>query len=235
MPAIFIIGAGPNVGKATAEVFSAAGYKVALASRSNQVGGNYRHYTFDATKPDDLPAVFEQVEKDVGIPSVVVYNAAKGGQTKTDEPFQDMDFFRANLNINTVSPFVAAREAIKGFDKLGASGLGHSGGTFIFTGNLLNKTAVQGLMSFGMQKGAGAHMIQYLALVAFKDKPYKFYYPDERRPGGHYVTNDLNGKGHADLFLDLAKDPKQRPWNQTFVTGEGYQVFPSPEAMTWDG
>lgn len=74
MPTVFIIGAGPNIGKASAEVFSAAGFQVALASRTNKVGGNYRHYTFDATKPDDLPAIFDQVWKDLGIPSVVIYN-----------------------------------------------------------------------------------------------------------------------------------------------------------------
>jgi hypothetical protein len=34
-----------------------------------------------------------------------------------------------------------------------------------------------------------------------------------------------NGEAHASLYLDLAKDPEQRPWLQTFVKGTGYVDF----------
>ncbi|KAI0885903.1 NAD(P)-binding protein [Annulohypoxylon maeteangense] len=234
MPTVLIIGAGPRVGQASAEAFAAAGFQVAVASRKQNTGANYRHYTFDAAEPDKVPALFEKVSADLGIPSVVIYNAYKGGMTPPDSPFElGLEDFQAGLNVNTTTPFIAAREAVKGFEKLGPSQLGPAGGTFIFTGNMLNISAIPGLMAFGMQKNATANMIRHLALAAYNGKPYKFYYADERHADGSYVTTDLSGPGHAELFLGLAKNAKQGPWDHTFVSGKGYVEFPQQESLAW--
>ncbi|KAI0836713.1 NAD(P)-binding protein [Hypoxylon sp. FL0890] len=234
MPTVLIIGAGPNVGEASAEAFAAAGYQVAVASRTQKLDAKFRHYAFDASKPETVPALFEQVSKDLGIPSVVIYNASAGRITSADKPFDvDLDYFQDTLKVNTVSPYIAAREAVNGFEKLGPSGLGPSGGTFTFTGNILNITAAPGFLPFGMQKSASASMIQHLAVAHYVDKPYKFYYVDQRREDGHYVTSELDGRAHAELFIGLAKDPKQGPWDHTFVKGKGYVEFPRQEYLDW--
>ncbi|XXH04247.1 ferric reductase [Hypoxylon texense] len=230
MSTVLIIGAGLNVGKACAETFSAAGFQVAVASRTQKLDAKYRHYVFDASKPETVPALFEHVSADIGVPSVVIYNAYAPGGTDTERPFDiDLDAFRKDLNINTVTPYVAAGEAVKGFDKLGTSGLGPTGGTFIFTGNSLNAAALPGFMVFGMGKSAGAHMVQHLALATMHDKPYKFYYADERHEDGTHMTTDLNGDAHAEVYLELVKDPTQRAWNYIFVRGKGYVEFPRRE------
>ncbi|KAI1097743.1 NAD(P)-binding protein [Jackrogersella minutella] len=236
MPTAFIIGAGPNVGQAVAETFAAAGFQVAVASRTPKLDAKFRHYVFDGSKPETLPAVFEKVSADLGVPSVVIYNAYKGKVETADNPFGDIDLdtFKENLGINTLSPFVAVQEAIKGFEKLGPSGLGPAGGTFIFTGNITNVSAIPGFLVFGMQKSATASMIQNLALASYPDKPYKFYFTDERRSDGTYVPQGLSGPAHAAIYIDLAKDAKQRPWNQTFVYGKGYVEFPRKEFLPWN-
>lgn len=36
---------------------------------------------------------------------------------------------------------------------------------------------------------------------------------------------DLSGEGHAKHYIELAESEKQGPWQQTFVTGEGYKRF----------
>lgn len=77
------------------------------------------------------------------------------------------------MNVNATSAWVSAGEAIKGFESLGAEGLGPEGATFIFTGNLFNFTVAPKFLTFGMGKSASSHMIQHLALVAYNDKPYK--------------------------------------------------------------
>lgn len=74
MPTVLIIGAGSNVGLATAESFLGAGYSVAVASRSNKTGSKFTHFPFDASKPDTVPSLFAQVQEAFGTPSVVVYN-----------------------------------------------------------------------------------------------------------------------------------------------------------------
>ncbi|KAI1441552.1 NAD(P)-binding protein [Annulohypoxylon stygium] len=235
MPTALIIGAGPRVGQDAAEAFAAAGYQVAVASRKQNTNPKFPFYPFDATEPEKLPSIFEKVSADVGIPSVVIYNAHDGGKmTPPDSPFANgLESFESGMRVNTTSPFIAAGEAVKCFEKLGPAQLGATGGTFIFTGNILNVTAVPGLMAFGMQKGATANMIKHLAVSIYNDKPYKFYYVDERHEDGTYVTSDLSGSGHATLFLDLVKDAKQRPWDQTFVTGKGYVEFPVKEFLLW--
>lgn len=74
MPVALIIGAGSNVGKATAEAFAAAGYTVAVASRTAKLDPKFKHFTFDASKPETVEDLFKDVRKVLGPPSVVIYN-----------------------------------------------------------------------------------------------------------------------------------------------------------------
>ena len=77
-----------------------------------------------------------------------------------------------------MTPYATAREAVAAFASLQASStLGPSGGTFIFTGNLLGLGIVApGFLPFGMGKSAAAHLVQNLALVAFDGEPYKYVF-----------------------------------------------------------
>jgi len=77
------------------------------------------------------------------------------------------DFSEA-LNVNTTSAFVAAQQAVLGFEQLPAS----ASKTFIFTGNALNTTVMAPLMLGGIGKSATAHMI-HSAAAAYADKGYK--------------------------------------------------------------
>lgn len=74
---LLIIGAGKNVGAAVASKFASEGYQVVHAARSITPGvtpEGYLGIKIDASKPSDITAVFETTKKEVGIPSVVVYN-----------------------------------------------------------------------------------------------------------------------------------------------------------------
>ncbi|KAH8700250.1 putative short-chain dehydrogenases/reductase [Talaromyces proteolyticus] len=231
MPTLLIIGAGSRVGQATAEAFANVGYKVAVASRTARLDPKFKHFVFDATKPETVPGLFKEVRKIVGIPSVVIYNAYAAHITKPEDPFETpIDQFHSSMNVNTTSPWVAAGESVKGFEDLGTEGLGAEGGTFIYTGNILNITVSPGFSTFGMGKIATSHLIQHLALVSYLDKPYKFYWGDQRLSDGQPLATGLSGPAHAELYLELAKDPKQRAWMQTFVKGQGYVVFPRQES-----
>ncbi|KAI0099401.1 NAD(P)-binding protein [Daldinia grandis] len=235
MPTVLVIGAGLNTGKAAADKFSAAGYQVAVASRTQKLDPKYPYYEFDGSKPETVSALFEKVTADLGAPSVVIYISAAGHISPPENPFDtELEEFRQGVDVNTTSPYYAAREAVKSFEKLGPSGLGPNGGTFLFMGNGLNTIALPGFMTFAIQKGATSHMIQSLALAEYDGKPYKFYYLDERHADGTYVTKDLSGIGHAEEFLKLAKDSKQGPWDYTFVSGKGYAEFPRVEFMPWN-
>jgi NAD(P)-dependent dehydrogenase (short-subunit alcohol dehydrogenase family) len=76
-PVILILGAGPRVGLTTAKTFASKGYKVAVASRSlkeTDSTDQQLNIKSDFNNPEDVVNAFAKVRKELGIPSVVVYN-----------------------------------------------------------------------------------------------------------------------------------------------------------------
>lgn len=59
------------------------------------------------------------------------------------------------FNINTLSPYIAIGEALKGFEKVEGPKV------FIYTGNRLNVEPFAPFLSLGTTKSAAAHMIAY--------------------------------------------------------------------------
>lgn len=148
-----------------------------------------------------------------------------------------MTDFNRDLNINTTSPFIAAQEAAIGFSQLSDS----ASRTFIYTGNVLNTTIIPPLLDLGVGKSATAHIIQSAA-SAYKNRGFKyaivvpkfakrttnkhrFYYGDERKADGSAAFG-VDGDAHAKLYLELAEEKAQGPWQQTFVKNVGYKQFP---------
>ena len=76
--------------------------------------------------------------------------------------------FTNSLNVNTVSAFAAAQQAVGGFAQLPES----AAKTFIYTGNILNTTTIPRLLDLGVGKAATSHIIQSAA-AAYKDRGYK--------------------------------------------------------------
>lgn len=238
MPVALIIGVGTVVGQASAETFAAAGYKVAIASRTQRLDPvKFPFFQFDAAEPTQVPVLFEKVHKEVGVPDVVIYNAYASGpvdRSKSSDGPAVFDFdsgtvedYQRRMNVNAISPSVVSQQAVKGFLKLEAEGkLGPGGATYLFTGNLLNDKPLPGFFGLGTGKITSAWAVEYLARTAHNDKPFSFYYVDERQPDGQPMWKGVNGPAHADVFLQLAKDPKQGPWQYTFSKEKGYAAFP---------
>ncbi|KAL9081281.1 MAG: hypothetical protein Q9157_000136 [Trypethelium eluteriae] len=242
-PVILILGSGPNVGQHVARAFAAKGYKVALASRSlkeEESTAGQLSISSDLSDPDTIVMVFSKVKALLGIPSVVLYNAGAASQNDKDDPLSlPLIEFTRDLNINTVTAFVAAQQAILGFKQLPDS----ASKTFIYTGNILNTTTIAPLMSLGVGKSATAHMIQSAA-SAYQDRgfkyllpilsrfvmkliKYRFYYSDERKADGSAAYFDISGEAHGKFYAELAEHKLQGPWQQTFVKGIGYKRFPA--------
>lgn len=76
-PVIFILGAGPGIGQSVADAFAARGYQVGQAARSVRDGfgeNGYLNIKLDLSNTPEVAAAFARVTKELGIPSVVVYN-----------------------------------------------------------------------------------------------------------------------------------------------------------------
>jgi NAD(P)-dependent dehydrogenase (short-subunit alcohol dehydrogenase family) len=158
-----ILGYGSNIGAAVAKKFASSGFKVAITSRKGTDSKTDEGYLFlkaDFTKPDSIPAVFDQVKKELlAAPAVVVYNAgAYTSPPDKESPFSiSTNTFVSDLNVNTVSPYVAAQQAVQGWETLPKE----SKKTFIFTGNILNTVVLPppGMMTLGTGKSASAYWI----------------------------------------------------------------------------
>ncbi|KAL4778428.1 putative short-chain dehydrogenase [Aspergillus varians] len=220
---VLILGSGPNIGQHVARAFAAKGYKVALTSRkpTENTSTDGIHIQSDLSDPDSVAGVFAKVKESLGIPSVVVYNAASGTSNKATNPLSisEADFTR-DLNVNTISAFVAAQQAAIGFAELPDS----ASKTFIYTGNILNTAIIPPLLSLGVGKSATAHVIQSAA-AAYDDRGFKFYYADERKPDGAPAYSSVDGEAHGKFYVELAGGKAQGPWLQTFVKDFGYKSF----------
>lgn len=146
------------------------------ASRSATAQGSEDtfHVPLDLSQPDSIEGAFEEVTQKLGSPpSVVVYNgknhaiaypwtclnqsddvsAAKREIHENGSFSLSVKAFTDALNINTVSLFAAAKAAHALKKDV----------TFIYTGNVLNRTVLPGFLTLGVGKSASAHIIQSLA------------------------------------------------------------------------
>jgi hypothetical protein len=76
-PVALILGAGPKVGLPAAKAFASIGYKVAIAARSLSESDSTEtqlNIKADFARPEEVINAFAKVRKELGVPSVVLYN-----------------------------------------------------------------------------------------------------------------------------------------------------------------
>ncbi|KAI1413648.1 NAD(P)-binding protein [Hypoxylon sp. FL1857] len=225
---VLILGAGPRIGASVAGKFASNGYKVAVASRSGSGTKNVEgilSLKADFAKPDSIPALFDAVKTEFHtFPNVVIYNAA----SLTNPPDKDSvlsvpaDSVASDLNVNTVSPYVAAQQAIRGWETLPKE----TKKSFIYTGNILNVSIVPAplFLDLGMGKSASAYWIG-VADASYSARGFRFFYADERQADGKIIGAALDGAAHGEFYAQLANHEGNVPWNATFVKSKGYVQF----------
>src|SRR5580698_4782778 len=112
-----IIGAGSGISASLARLLSASGLKVALAARQSaklaplaaQTGA--RTFDADASDPESMAQLFEQVDAAIGEPEVVIYNAS----ARSHGPLADIDpeSFRQAISVTAFGGFLAAQQAAR--------------------------------------------------------------------------------------------------------------------------
>lgn len=87
MPICAIVGAGPRIGSGLAQSFALAGHDIVLVSRNTahtdemaaavrEKGVRAHQFNFDATDPAATAEGLTRVQREVGLPDVVIYNPA---------------------------------------------------------------------------------------------------------------------------------------------------------------
>ena len=112
-----IVGAGEGLSASLARVFAREGIRVALAARQIEKLGalcsetGARAFACNATEPDEVERLFGLVEREIGVPDVVVYNAS--GRARG--AFADLvpaDVAQA-VAISAFGGFLVAQQAVK--------------------------------------------------------------------------------------------------------------------------
>jgi NAD(P)-dependent dehydrogenase (short-subunit alcohol dehydrogenase family) len=121
-----IVGAGEGLSASLARLFASHGIRIALAARKIEKLGalcretDARAFACDATKPEEVERLFGLVEREIGEPDVVVYNAsarARGAFTDL-EPAE----VAQSIAVSAFGGFLVAQQAVKRMlpDKHGA-------------------------------------------------------------------------------------------------------------------
>ncbi|MGN2390883.1 SDR family NAD(P)-dependent oxidoreductase [Pelomicrobium sp. G1] len=147
-----VVGVGPGLGWALVKRFAAAGMQVAMAARGKErleallqrepLTG-VRSYPCDATDAGAVAALFDQVERELGPPDLVVFNVGAyrpGGILEIDPA----DFERC-WRIGCLGGFLVGQAAARGMVERGR-------GTILFTGATASLRGSSGFANLAVPK-----------------------------------------------------------------------------------
>ncbi|MEM1305936.1 MAG: SDR family NAD(P)-dependent oxidoreductase [Pseudomonadota bacterium] len=226
-----IVGAGNGISGSFARQFAAAGGAVVLAARNvdkltpyaEEIGATC--ISCDATKLDDVDALFTRVDRDCASLDVVLYNAS----ARAGGPFTDVDAGKAAhaLNVSAYGGFLVAQHAARRMEKAGA-------GTILFTGASASVKGYKESAVFAMGKFALRGLAQSIAReLAPKGVHVAHFVIDggvrsvERgriEQSGDSPDRFLNADAIAETYMHVVRQPRSawtweielRPWVETF-------------------
>jgi NAD(P)-dependent dehydrogenase (short-subunit alcohol dehydrogenase family) len=155
-----IVGAGSGLSASLARLFAEKGLRVALAARTIEKLGALCHETgarafaSNATDPDEVERLFGLVEREIGAPDMVVYNAS--GRARG--PFTELvpgDVQQA-IAVSAFGGFLVAQQAVKRM-------LPNKHGAILFTGASASVKGYPQSAPFAMGKFALRGLAQSMA------------------------------------------------------------------------
>jgi len=155
-----IVGAGEGLSASLARLFTRQGIRVALAARGIEKLGalcaetGARAFACDATDADEVERLFGLVEREIGTPDVVVYNAsARARGAVTD--LVPAEVAQA-IAVSAFGGFLVAQQGVRRM-------LPHKHGAMLFTGASASVKGYPQSASFAMGKFALRGLAQSMA------------------------------------------------------------------------
>ncbi|MGF6610566.1 NAD(P)-dependent dehydrogenase (short-subunit alcohol dehydrogenase family) [Paraburkholderia sp. WSM4175] len=155
-----IVGAGKGLSASLARLFAAEGMQVVLAARDTGKLTNLVDETgalalsCDASRADEVAALFDQVERAFDVPDLVVYNAS--GRYRTAVEAIEAERLEAALRVTAFGGFLVAQAAAVRM-------LARGHGTILLTGATASVKGLAGSTPFAMGKFALRGMAQCMA------------------------------------------------------------------------
>jgi NAD(P)-dependent dehydrogenase (short-subunit alcohol dehydrogenase family) len=155
-----IVGVGEGLSASLARLFAREGIRVALAARSIEKLGalcaetKANAYACDATEPDEVERLFGLVEREIGTPDLVVYNASARARGALID-LVPADVAQA-IAVSAFGGFLVAQQAAKRM-------LPNKHGAILFTGASASVKGYPQSASFAMGKFALRGLAQSMA------------------------------------------------------------------------
>jgi NAD(P)-dependent dehydrogenase (short-subunit alcohol dehydrogenase family) len=155
-----IVGAGEGLSASLARLFAREGIRVALAARKIEKLGalcaetGARAFACDATDADEVERLFGLVEREIGVPDVVVYNAS-GRARGVFVDLVPADVAQA-ITVSAFGGFLVAQQAVKRM-------LPNKHGAILFTGASASVKGYAQSAPFAMGKFALRGLAQSMA------------------------------------------------------------------------
>jgi len=164
-PVALVVGAGDFIGAAIARRFAAGGYTAALGRRHAEklaplvaeieaAGGCARAFALDARDEENVVAVFEQIERELGPLEVVVFNVGANVAFPILETTSRV--FRKVWEMACFAGFLCGREAAKHMRPRGR-------GSIFFTGATASLRGGKGYAAFASAKSGLRALAQSMA------------------------------------------------------------------------
>ncbi|KYC38945.1 oxidoreductase [Scytonema hofmannii PCC 7110] len=223
-----IVGAGSGLSASLARLFAAEGIKVALAARridklsalSQDIGA--MSFACDASKPDEVNQLFNDVEQKLGVPTVVVYNPS----LRIAAPLIELDPIEVakSLEITAYGGFLIAQAAAKRMLTLG-------GGAIFFTGASASVKGYPQSAPFAMGKFALRGLAQSIARELAPQNIHVAHFiidgsirSDTRQEPDDKPDSLLDPDAIAQTYLNILRQPRNawtwevelRPWVERF-------------------
>jgi NAD(P)-dependent dehydrogenase (short-subunit alcohol dehydrogenase family) len=223
-----IIGAGRGLSAALARLLTAEGFTVALAARQidklrplvDEIGAT--PFAADASNPDAVNQLFEQVEQQLGIPTVVVYNPS----LRVSGPLIELDPVEvANaINVTAYGGFLVAQAAAKRMLTVGE-------GAIFFTGASASVKGYPRSAPFAMGKFALRGLAQSIARELAPQNIHVAHFvidgtirSETRVEPADNPDSFLDPNAIAQTYLNILRQPRSawtweielRPWVEPF-------------------
>jgi NAD(P)-dependent dehydrogenase (short-subunit alcohol dehydrogenase family) len=227
--AALIVGAGPGISASVARGLASAGLKLGLAARNVEklapLAAETRAQTFavDASDPAAVARLFDDADKRLGEPDVVLYNAATA---PAHGPIAELDpeAVRKAIEISAYGGFLVVQQAARRM-------LAHGRGAILLTGAsasvkgyarsaafAMGKFALRGLAQSAAREFApqGVHIAHFVIDGGVRNA--------RRADPVDRPDSTLDPDGIAETYLAVLRQPRNawsweielRPWVETF-------------------
>jgi NAD(P)-dependent dehydrogenase (short-subunit alcohol dehydrogenase family) len=213
-----IVGAGEGLSASLARLFARENIRVALAARRSEKLGALCHetgaraYTCNAAEADDVERLFGLVEREIGAPDLVVYNAG----ARARGPFLDLvpAEVAQSIMVSAFGGFLVAQQAARRM-------LPNKHGAILFTGASASVKGYPQSAPFAMGKFALRGLAQSLAR--------------ELSPQGIHVAHFVIDGGIRSATRTEAPDRPDSMLDPDAIAMSYFSVLQQPRsAWTWE-